>query len=162
MQTPIFHRHRDGSSHISHCYPERGPVPVRLAWQPPCPVTPEERRGRTVLSVSGSALALATAAFWATMLLAPPVSEATAGLRFPEPCAAMEHHVRPWFEREIARRARVAAAPGQSDFNALLLDYRAAQAQCRAGRGRAADQAIASLDRRIVALSDAAVLPEDE
>ncbi|MGY2051831.1 hypothetical protein [Methylobacterium sp. JK268] len=164
MQSPVLHRHRDGSCHVSHCHPEQQPGAVRFAWQ--VPAAPRARgrlpRRGTVLGAFGSALALATGAFWATMLVDPPTSEATSGTQVPAACQQMEQRVRPWFEREAAHRARLGAAAGQGEFNLLLLSYQSARAQCRAGAVGDAERRFAPLERLVLARAAQGLPREDD
>ncbi|ACL57024.1 hypothetical protein [Methylobacterium nodulans] len=161
MQKPISYRHADGSAHYSHCYPEDVSRLPRFEWAASRRAKRSGRRLRTALRLFGSAFALATAAFWATMLVSPPTSEATAISERAAQCAQIEQTVRPWLDREVARRARVSVAAGQADFNSMLLSYQFAHAQCMSGRVRDAENNLKRLDVMIAALADR-YAPQDE
>jgi hypothetical protein len=98
-----------------------------------------ERLGRRAsrkraIGVSTGALALAAAAFWATMLTLPPTTEA-ALFSFPEhaSCIKAGQSLAPWFEGELHRMKQVGAAH-HSDFDLTLTSFREAQSRCASGQ----------------------------
>lgn len=162
MQTPIAHRHADGSAHFSYCCPEDLDPYPRFAWQRRRPAGSRGPRSRTALGLFGAAFAVATAAFWATMLISPPVSVATAVAEPARRCALMEQTVRPWVDREAARRARVRVLADQATFNELLLRYQSAHGQCLSGKIREAESTLRHLEAIIIARADKLVLRDDD
>ncbi|ACA17278.1 hypothetical protein M446_2855 [Methylobacterium sp. 4-46] len=162
MQKPVAHRHNDGSAHYSYCYPEDGNRLTRFEWQVSRQTVETKQRSRTALSLFGSALGLATAAFWVTMLVSPPTSEATAASEPSARCAQVEQTVRPWLDREVARRARVGVTAGQAEFNSMLLSYQSAHAQCMSGRVRSAESNLKRLEVQIAALADRSTSQDED
>ncbi|WP_157182143.1 hypothetical protein [Methylobacterium sp. WSM2598] len=128
-QKPISQMHDGGYSRVSYCHPEFISLLHRFAWQSSSCVAGSNQRFRTVLGVCGSACALATGAFWSTMLMAPLKSGATYGVQPEARCVQLDHVLRPWFDREVVRRARVSTAAGQTEFNSMLLPFQAAHTQ---------------------------------
>ncbi|ACL56565.1 hypothetical protein [Methylobacterium nodulans] len=161
MQKPIAHQHADGSAHYSYCHPEDILGMPRFEWTASRRAKRLGQRSRTALRLFGSAFALATAAFWATMLVSPPTSEATAVTEPAAHCAQIEQAVRPWFDREVGRRARLHVSAGLTDFNTMLLWYRSAHTQCMSGKVRDAENNLRRLETMITALADR-YAPQDE
>ena len=95
-----------------------------------------------MIGVSTGALALAAAAFWATMLTLPPATEA-ALFGFPDhtSCIKAGQSLAPWFEGEL-HRAEQAGAARHSDFDLTLTSFREAQSRCASGQ---TDEALADL-----------------
>ena len=102
------------------------------------------RRARTrrVLGMSASVVALAIAAFSATLLMLPPPSEA-ALVEFPADtsCAKAGQSLAPWFEAEARRTARTGAA--RDETAEMLTTFHQAQGACAAGE---TDEAVAELE----------------
>lgn len=154
MQKPVLHRHADGSAHYTHCCGEEAGRPYRFEWLQKRRFYVGPHHSRTGRAVTVSALGLAAAGFAATMLVSPPKSIATAS---PDPssrCLQMEQAVRPWFDREVARRARMSVAADQADFNRMLLTYQSAHTLCMAGRVRDAENKLKRLEVTIAALAE--------
>ncbi|WP_410823507.1 hypothetical protein [Methylobacterium oryzisoli] len=143
MHNPWPHRHHDGSIHYTHCCAEQ------VETLPACE-EPARGRLRAWVGAAGAALGLATLAFWALMLSAPPVSRAALDPAA-DGCLTAGRLVRAWVEAEAGRRARVGAGPNQAAFNEVLLWTRAAEASCAAGRTRQAVREFQSLERLIAA-----------
>ncbi|MFE1602062.1 hypothetical protein [Methylobacterium sp. ID0610] len=140
------HRHGDGSIHYTHCCAEA--IDALPAFEPPAPPRNPGGRLRQAAGAAAAALGLATAAFWVTMLSTPPVSRAA----LPpdgDLCLNAGHTVRTVVDAEIARRARIGAAPGQAEFNRLLLWTRSAEGACAAGRTREALRDFKALEQMI-------------
>jgi hypothetical protein len=95
---------------------------------------------KRAIGMSAAAFALATAAFWATMLMAPPTSEASL-FDFPEDagCVKAGQSLAPWFEGEQRRAAR-RGAHRYDNFDEMLTSFQGAQSQCASGE---TDEAIA-------------------
>ena len=85
------------------------------------------------LNIFAAAFALATALFWATMLTAPPTTQAAlADDPSRRPCLKAGQNLAPWFEAEFNRRAYVGVR-SHDDFNLMLGWFRAARNQCVSG-----------------------------
>jgi hypothetical protein len=109
---------------------------------------------RRTIGMSAVACALATTAFWATMLMAPPTSEASL-FGFPEDagCINAGQSLAPWFEGELRRAARVGAQ--RSDhFDFILTTFQDAQSQCASGRTDDAVASFQALANRIAKLEE--------
>lgn len=78
----------------------------------------------------GAGLALATGAFWFTMLTDPPKTEAA--LADPAPCVGAGQKLDRWFEAEAGRRSLVRFTR-PDDFNLMLSWFDAARHQCTSG-----------------------------
>ncbi len=152
LQNSISHRHEDGSVHYTHCHGE-----YDAAFDPRAQAcNPDDRRKRHgKLRVFGISLGLATTAFWAVMLLSPPLTQAQNEPARLAPCLAAAADIAPWFERETRRRAHFTIATFEhGGFKSMLLDYEAAHWQCAAGHVEAAVQSYRALAERVMSLTD--------
>jgi len=104
--------------------------------------------------MSAIACALATAAFWATMLMAPPTSEASL-FGFPDDagCVKAGQSLAPWFEGEVHRAARIGVHRYDS-FDVMLTSFQDAQGQCTSGHTDAAIADFQALANRIAKLEE--------
>jgi len=104
-------------------------------------------RRRTIvqraIGMSAAAFAAATFTFWATMLMAPPTSEASL-FGFPEDasCVKAGQSLAPWFEGESHRAAR-RGVHRHGNFDEMLTSFQEAQSQCASGQ---TDDAIADFE----------------
>lgn len=108
-----------------------------------------ERRRRTINMLAAACL-LASAAFGATMLAAPPTSQASLAAPQTASCVKAGQGLEPWFKAELLRRAW-AGSPRQDDFNLMLTWFRDAQGQCAAGLTDVAAENLHALADRISA-----------
>ncbi|ACL61298.1 hypothetical protein [Methylobacterium nodulans] len=150
MHNAWLHRHGDGSIHYTHCCTEA--VECLPAFERPDLPRKAGARLRAAAGAAVAALGLATVAFWITMLSTPPVSRAALPPKA-DLCWTAGHAVRTAIDAEVARRARIGSAPGQAEFNGLLLWTRSAESACAAGRTREALREFKALEQMIAARS---------
>ena len=158
MNKPVVLRHPDGSVSYATCCREVVPAPHHLFRAPARRTASTSRRSR--LSLFAAAFALATAMFWATMLTAPPVSEAALS---PQPaqarCIETGRRLGPWFEAQVHRPASLQA--GGPNLNLMLVWYRAAQSQCASGKTERAAENFRAIETMMLALVDRYETAED-
>lgn len=152
LQYPLSHHHADGSVHYTCCH---GEYDAAVDAQARVDVARPKRGQRGWLRLFGLSFGIASAAFWAVMLLSPPLTQAHNTPTRLARCLAAQGEVAPWFAREFQRRATLGnAAFERGGFKMLLTDYRSAQGQCAAGRVRAAVESYHRLAERVAALSE--------
>ena len=106
---------------------------------------------RRRLNMLAAALILASGVFGATMLIAPPTSQAKLGAAQSAACLKAERTLAPWFASEFNRRG-LTGTPRQDDFNLMLAGFKDAQGQCASGL---TDQALGNFEALAIRIAQA-------
>ena len=106
---------------------------------------------RRRLNMLAAALILASGVFGATMLIAPPTSQAKLGAAQSAACLKAERTLAPWFASEFNRRG-LTGTPRQDDFNLMLVGFKDAQGQCASGL---TDQALGNFEALAIRIAQA-------
>ena len=115
---------------------------------------------RRALGAFVTALTVATALFWTTMLTAPPKTQAALSGLPSAPCVQAGSVLAPWFEAELNRRSSVGATR-HDDFNLLLTWFQAARRQCASGLTARSIENLKALEA-MIARADDRSRPGDE
>ena len=158
MTVAIATREPDGSIHYSRCYGEE--VSWRSLQSPGGLRLSRAARVKRGLRLSGAAI-VAAGAFWGTMLLDPPKSDAGLASASGTACVEARRRVGIWFDTERQRRAFV-QTHGPANFEAMLPWFRTAQNQCVSGLNEESLRNFRALETMIAVLENNRLLREED